>query len=672
MLVVGYRTIQNRSNLTKKYGAVLYNGCFMQLPLTHFQQNRFVVISRLGDGGAASVWRVLDTKYDIERAVKILHVTNNSNALLRFEQEVRIMMQLQSPHIVTVFDSFTEEERLHIVMEKCTGSLDTWSHTHGAMPPKLAVTVLIQMLKGLQVAHSKGVIHRDIKPHNILIAEDGTVKIADFGLALLYLSPESLTKTGALLGSLAFMSPEQRINPSEITPASDIYSATMTLVWLLEHRNVADLYLPDTINDLCKTYPKALVDIIEKGGKHKPEERFASAQEMIQALKSIEASLPESEHSLLGLQLQEVSVQELRPSPIAPLVTENQSMELKTLHSMRWLLILVVVLLLGIGSALLWQSFTRVVVPASVQEEKARIPMCKNQVQSFARMSKLGPRESVQTAFADINQDGKMDALYVNQYDQNLSMYWGNAEHKLNDVLEVPFERSRSRPIIADVNNDGLLDMVSLHIDLQIVQIYLAQSTTSWTPPSEDNHTRFFQVPPPYEGMAYDGNKDGLLDLYIVAHNIAGDVFEVIWRAGDLEKRFTNHEFLMAFPSIPVLDPLYPFVYWMDQGVLYKRDLLNIGTAAIVLAENLNDWHPQQSIVNRKGESELYLFDSADILYKWTEAEGVCQVSSIPLDPRDLNYEESFGYFDDNDLVDIATTRTCMYCTSNHLLLLGN
>ena len=71
---------------------------------THFQNERFLIISRLGDGGTASVWRVVDTRYDIERAVKVLHILNNDTVLARFEQEVRIMMRLQSPHIVTVFD----------------------------------------------------------------------------------------------------------------------------------------------------------------------------------------------------------------------------------------------------------------------------------------------------------------------------------------------------------------------------------------------------------------------------------------------------------------------------------------------------------------------------------------------------------------------------------------
>ena len=448
-----------------------------------FQHDRFIVVSRLGDGGAASVWRVVDTKYDIERAVKTLHVAESETTLDRFEQEVRIMMRLQSPHIVTVFESFVEEDRLHIVMEKCSGSLDTWRHMYGPMPARLAVQVMIQVLKGLLVAHDKGVVHRDIKPHNVLIAEDGTVKLADFGLALLYLSPESLTKTGALLGSLAFMSPEQRLNPSEVTPATDIYSATMTLVWLLEGEHVGDLYLPETLNALLSKYPSGLVDIIEKGGRNRPEDRYSSALEMIQALKAIEGILPETEHSLMGLQLVEVSVQDLTPIPTQP-VSQNQSIELKALNSVRWMLGVVVLLLVGIAAVVLWQiqygAQQRGDGQTSIGKAnpQVEIPMCTQPVRSFTRLTKVGPQESVQTSFEDLNRDGKMDLIFVNQYSQSLSIYWGNEDYEMQDPLEIPYARSRARPIIGDFNQDGLLDMVSSHIDLQRIKLHYGVGET--------------------------------------------------------------------------------------------------------------------------------------------------------------------------------------------------
>jgi len=646
-----------------------------EIPSAHFCGHRFIVLSRLGDGGAASVWRVVDSKYEIERAIKTLHLTDHVNTLSRFEQEVKIMMRLQAPNIVTVFESFIEDERLHIVMEKCSGSLNTWGKLYGVMPPRLAVKVLISMLKGLHVAHSKGVVHRDIKPHNVLISEDGTVKIADFGLALLYLSPESLTKTGALLGSLAFMSPEQRLNPSEVTPATDLYSATMTLVWLLEGQSLGDLYLPETLQQLREKYPSELVDIIARGGKSKPEDRYNSAQEMINALKNIESSLPESEHSLMGLQLEEVSIQDLSPSPRIPVSSQNESMELKALNSVRWLLLVVVAILLIFGGVVLWQ--VQVVSSSSIdsrsftEDNVSVIPMCDNPIRSFTRLSKLGPKESLQSTFEDINKDGQMDVLFVNQYSQTMSIYFGNDEYKMLDPLEIDLERSGSKPIVADLNNDGLMDIVSLHIDLQMLQLHFAESTSKWHAPTKEGGTILFQFPLPLEGIVYDKNQDGVLDVYLIGRDIDTNMFDVFVRMGDEAQYFGDHDVLMTFDTKPILEPNYPRLYWLDSGVLFQKDMLKPSDAPRELARGLEDWTVQQALLGSDGTIEVYLYDSEQIIYRWKEDTDMCQLSMIPVSLRDTEYQESFGYWDDNDTLDIATTRTCMYCTSNHILLLG-
>jgi len=642
---------------------------------THFQNERFVVVSRLGDGGAASVWRVVDARYNIERAVKVLHVEDNDTVLRRFEQEVRIMMRLQSPNIVTVFDSFTENDRLHIVMEKCIGSLDSWSKMYGSMPPKLAVQVMIQVLKGVQVAHEKGVVHRDIKPHNILIAEDGSVKIADFGLALLYLSPESLTKTGMLLGSLAFMAPEQRVNPSEVTPGCDIYSATMTLVWLLEQQNVSDLYLDSTIKSLKSKYPLELVQIIAKGGMHDPSERFASAQEMMQALKQIELILPESDHTLMGIHLGEVSVEELRLSSSTNSRLPDESIELKVLSSVRWMLVIIVVLFVSVVGIVFWQI--RAVPTKNLQGNQLSptldldLPLCQNPISSFARMVKLGPKESVQTSLEDLDKDGMLDALFVNQWDESLSIYWGNSEHTMEDPLEVYFPRSRSKPIIADFNHDGMMDFLSLHVDLQLMYLHLANAPKVWSRPSVESNTGYVQFPSPVSGMAYDYNADGRLDLYLTGYNNESEQFEVVLRLGEEGLQFRNHERLVTLGVEPVFSPHHPTIYWVEDGTLLTKNLEIRTQPPQTLIENIHGLELQQAIIGREKAVELYFFDVDRYLFRWSESVGLCRLSISPLDFKDTDYEESFGYWNDDETIDIATTRTCMHCSSNHIILQG-
>ena len=135
---------------------------------------------------------------------------------------------------------------------------------------------------------------------------------------------------------------------------------------------------------------------------------------------------------------------------------------------------------------------------------------------------------------------------------------------------------------------------------------------------------------------------------------------------------FENHQNLLTTPTRPSLDPKYPYVYWIEDERLLKKDSLRLSQPTITLSENVVDMKLQQVIHNRKDEVEGYLFDSKGFIYRWSENEGLCQLSESSIPLNDLMYEESFGYWNDDDIVDISTTRTCMYCTSNHILFLGN
>ncbi len=644
------------------------------IPKTTFSDGRFIVISRLGDGGSAAVWRVVDTMYDVERAIKTLHLTDGENSLVRFQQEVQIMMRLNSANIVTVYESFVEDGQLHVVMEKCTGSLNSWSQMYGHMPPRLAVKVVIEMLKGLEKAHRIGVVHRDIKPHNVLIDEDGGVKIADFGLALFYLSPESLTKTGALLGSLAFMSPEQRLNPTEVDPATDIYSTTMTLAWLLENKSVSDLYLSETIADLRTRYPDALVDVIERGGKHKTTDRFTSAKEMMQALKQVEMELPESEHSLMGLQLVEVSVEDLGKVNTNSQVVTAATVEMDMLHSLRWMMLVVVGLLLVVMGGVFYVQFLKApavsVVPAD--DGFADIPMCEDAITSFAKSFKPGPREAQASRFFDLNRDGRQDALFINQLDQNMSVYWGNEAGKFDEPAEFAYPRSRNRPLFGDLNNDGQLDMVSLHVDLQNIQVHYSNPDGTWIAPSEETETILFQVYPPLEGLLYDGNNDGQLDLYFTSQAPNNEETPISLRLGDPKEHFLGHEVLFTVPDWSALSDTYPRLYWMDGGSLYRKDLVKQTAPSETLATDLPPLRIRQVVTSPSGEEQAVLTDERAHVFRWTETMGLCQLSEQGIGTDSLQYGPSFGFWDDNEVLDVLAIRTCAYCTSNHLLMVGN
>ena len=162
-----------------------------------FQNGRYTILSQLGTGGIATVWRVFDNLFEMEKAIKVLlpHTgqygqmelpsemsLQSRTQIKRFFREAKVMMQLEHHNILRIYDYFEENGAFCIVMEKCMGSLDTWVNRNGPMSIGLAIQVVIQILQGLTQAHRNGLVHRDIKPHNILISGSGLIKVADFGL----------------------------------------------------------------------------------------------------------------------------------------------------------------------------------------------------------------------------------------------------------------------------------------------------------------------------------------------------------------------------------------------------------------------------------------------------------------------------------------------------------
>ena len=176
---------------------------------------RYELVSILGSGGMASVFRAYDTRLKVERAIKVLspQLTHSNMVRTRFESEATTMANLHHKNIVTVHDIGSEGNVVFMVMEMLSGgSLMDRVENHGTLHPQQAIQAAISMASGLGYAHDKNVIHRDVKPHNVLISEKGVLKMADFGIARIDDGSTSVTKTGAVMGTLAYMAPEQRLS----------------------------------------------------------------------------------------------------------------------------------------------------------------------------------------------------------------------------------------------------------------------------------------------------------------------------------------------------------------------------------------------------------------------------------------------------------------------------
>lgn len=200
--------------------------------------DRYRLGDRLGRGAMGQVWRASDELLGREVAVKMLPSSGvDEVTLARFRTEARAAARLDDPHVVAVYDYAAEGDVSYLVMEFVHGSnLADELAAHGPMDPARIVDIAGQVAGGLTAAHEHGVIHRDIKPANLILDDDGTVKIADFGIARLTdESALSLTRTGEVVGTTLYLAPERALGrPAQ--PASDVYALGCVLYELLTGR----------------------------------------------------------------------------------------------------------------------------------------------------------------------------------------------------------------------------------------------------------------------------------------------------------------------------------------------------------------------------------------------------------------------------------------------------
>jgi eukaryotic-like serine/threonine-protein kinase len=192
---------------------------------------RYKIVAILGRGGMGSVYRAHDVKSDLERALKVLHATvDDPSAAVRFKREIEILSRIDHPAVVRISDWGVAGDRMYFASELLDGE-DLRQHLRRRMvlPPPEVAQVGARLAAALAVAHAHGVVHRDIKPHNVMVCNDGTLKLLDFGIARgKGIDMNTVTTSGVMVGTPEYMSPEQ-FGAGRVDARSDIYSLGILL-----------------------------------------------------------------------------------------------------------------------------------------------------------------------------------------------------------------------------------------------------------------------------------------------------------------------------------------------------------------------------------------------------------------------------------------------------------
>jgi serine/threonine protein kinase len=267
---------------------------------------RYEVLSRIGTGGMADVYLARDQLLGRQVAVKLLHhrFAEDQEFVERFRREASSAAGLSHPNVVAIFDRGEWDGTYYIAMEYLPGrSLKAVVRERGPLEPAAAIDIVIQILQAARFAHRRGVIHRDLKPHNVILDEEGRAKVTDFGIARAGAS--DMTLTGSIMGTAQYLSPEQAQGHA-VSAASDIYAVGIVLYELLtgsvpfDGETAVTIALkqvsaappaPSSIRGE-EVIPPQLDAVVLRALAKEPAERFADAEEFIAALEHVRRGLP--------------------------------------------------------------------------------------------------------------------------------------------------------------------------------------------------------------------------------------------------------------------------------------------------------------------------------------------------------------------------------------------
>jgi serine/threonine-protein kinase len=298
---------------------------------------RYELEELVGSGGMSDVFRARDNQLDRRVAIKILHgrYADDPEYLERFRSEARAVARLSHPNIVTVIDRGDDNGRQYIVFEHVDGeNLKELVQRTGRLPVRRAVELALAVADGLAFAHQEGLVHRDVKPQNVLLSREGEVKVTDFGIARSLEVERGVTQTGTVLGTGEYLAPEQA-SGKPVSPATDVYALGVVLWEMLagevpfDGENFVAVALrhvnepPPSLREVRTDVSPRLAAVVERALAKDPAQRFPS---MAALAKELRACLAEGEGELPPAP-EDPAAQTLitRPAPAPPRVRRSRS-----------------------------------------------------------------------------------------------------------------------------------------------------------------------------------------------------------------------------------------------------------------------------------------------------------------------------------------------------------
>lgn len=387
------------------------------------QIGNYTIEKSLGEGGMADVYlakNALGKKFTI----KVLKSELFSKAVIRqrFENEAKVMLSLDHPHIRQVIDFYEEKNLMAIIMEYLDGhDLDTYIEKNGAVSLKQAIDWLKQILPAFSYTHEQDIVHRDVKPSNLFLSKNGSIKVLDFGIAKIIDNNLSLTGTASKMGTPMYMSPEQIQTPKEVDYRTDIYSLGVTLYVMLTGQKPYDDTTDSEFGIQTKIVNQPLPEIsnlspkvnhvIAKATAKDPKNRYANCEQFLKALLAVDSQSVIEEKKAENVIAEKPKV-EPKPAPKyivkqaidAPIPTKKSSTPwLKYIGIVFGTLVVVLVGLIWVGK--------------NAQKEAAQTEQLSPITQEVCRLNRVSFSDGSYNQFS-YNQDGRLHELATARMDE--------------------------------------------------------------------------------------------------------------------------------------------------------------------------------------------------------------------------------------------------------------